>query len=131
MEKDRKHIPQVYLRASEDVRLELLAGLLDTDGTYQETGHFYEFTQSERWHERLFDDAEREELSSKKQARRSAHGRKLHDGANKSQKDQSLRGKNRKCRNIYYILVAMRMCGHVLQYFGEIMNFRFLAFVAI
>ena len=57
VEKDRKHIPQVYLRASEDVRLELLAGLVDTDGTYQEASHFYEFTQSERWHERLFDDA--------------------------------------------------------------------------
>ena len=55
--KDRKHIPQVYLRASEDVRLELLAGLIDTDGTYQEASHFYEYTQSERWHERLFDDA--------------------------------------------------------------------------
>jgi len=33
-----KHIPAVYLRASEDQRRELLAGLLDTDGTVNPTG---------------------------------------------------------------------------------------------
>jgi len=33
-----KHIPQAYLRASEGQRRELLAGLLDTDGTVNPTG---------------------------------------------------------------------------------------------
>ena len=33
-----KHIPAAYLRASESQRRELLAGLLDTDGTVNPTG---------------------------------------------------------------------------------------------
>lgn len=35
-----KHIPSVYLHNSSDVRLELLAGLIDTDGSY---GHCYDY----------------------------------------------------------------------------------------
>jgi replicative DNA helicase len=35
---DNKHIPASYLRASEQQRRELLAGLLDTDGTVQKAG---------------------------------------------------------------------------------------------
>jgi hypothetical protein len=44
-----KHIPQVYLINSRAVRLQLLAGLLDTDGYYAPAGKGYEITQkSER-----------------------------------------------------------------------------------
>lgn len=39
-----KHIPAVYLRASERQRRELLAGLLDTDGTVSGTGVEYDTT---------------------------------------------------------------------------------------
>lgn len=41
---NNKHIPQEYISNSEKVRLELLAGLLDTDGCYDERGD-YEITQ--------------------------------------------------------------------------------------
>lgn len=40
-----KYIPDVYLTASLEQRLELLAGLLDTDGT--RSGNFYQFTTCE------------------------------------------------------------------------------------
>jgi 5S rRNA maturation endonuclease (ribonuclease M5) len=40
---DNKHIPEIYLTASIENRLELLAGLLDTDGTL--THNCYEFSQ--------------------------------------------------------------------------------------
>ncbi len=40
-----KHIPKLYLRASEQQRLALLAGLLDTDGTVSHTGAI-EFTNT-------------------------------------------------------------------------------------
>lgn len=40
---DNKHIPQEYISNSEQVRLELLAGLLDTDGYYD--GYNYEIIQ--------------------------------------------------------------------------------------
>ncbi|MEG3634521.1 replicative DNA helicase [Micromonospora palythoicola] len=43
-----KHIPQPYLRASEEQRRELLAGLLDTDGTAAAAGHVQYTTTSER-----------------------------------------------------------------------------------
>jgi predicted phage terminase large subunit-like protein len=39
-----KHIPDVYLTASKRQRLELLAGLLDTDGSLRKTEHRYTFT---------------------------------------------------------------------------------------
>lgn len=35
---DRKHIPSAYLRASREQRLQLLRGLMDTDGTIGKTG---------------------------------------------------------------------------------------------
>lgn len=40
-----KHIPEIYLCASIEDRLELLAGLLDTDGSYDSLRHGYEFSQ--------------------------------------------------------------------------------------
>lgn len=41
---ENKHIPQEYISNSEEVRLELLAGLIDTDGCYDKRGD-YEITQ--------------------------------------------------------------------------------------
>jgi hypothetical protein len=38
---ENKHIPKKYLLASKNQRLELLAGLIDTDGGYYETFTFY------------------------------------------------------------------------------------------
>lgn len=47
--KTEKHIPEIYLTASERQRLELLAGLLDTDGTLVRKERRYQFsTTSER-----------------------------------------------------------------------------------
>ena len=43
-----KHIPVRYLRASEDQRRELLAGLLDTDGSCTPTGNVEFFNTTER-----------------------------------------------------------------------------------
>lgn len=43
---DNKHIPQCYISNSEKVRIELLAGLLDTDGNMQVNG--YEIIQKSR-----------------------------------------------------------------------------------
>lgn len=40
-----KHIPDSYLIASSEDRLEFLAGLLDTDGSYDSVRHTYEFSQ--------------------------------------------------------------------------------------
>ena len=48
-----KYIPSQYLTASLNQRLELLAGLLDTDGTLRKKEHRYSFTTSE---ETLRDD---------------------------------------------------------------------------
>jgi len=48
-----KHIPSDYLTASVGQRLELLAGLLDTDGTLKREEHRYSFTTNEP---RLRDD---------------------------------------------------------------------------
>ena len=45
---DNKHIPPVYLRASEDQRRALLAGLLDTDGTITANGNVQFTTTSRR-----------------------------------------------------------------------------------
>lgn len=42
-----KHIPSEYLVADEEQRLELLAGLLDTDGSLAEKEHRYRFTTNE------------------------------------------------------------------------------------
>ncbi|MEV6691333.1 replicative DNA helicase [Micromonospora sp. NPDC051196] len=50
-----KHIPQPYLRASEEQRRELLAGLLDTDGTVAPAGHVQYTTTSERMAEDVYE----------------------------------------------------------------------------
>ena len=42
-----KHIPSEYLIADEEQRLDLLAGLLDTDGTLKRDEHRYAFTTNE------------------------------------------------------------------------------------
>lgn len=42
-----KHIPEEYLTASLEQRLELLAGLLDTDGCLREKEHRYDFVTSD------------------------------------------------------------------------------------
>lgn len=49
----QKHIPEEYLYASKEQRLELLAGLLDTDGNLSKKEHRYHFTTT---NERLKDD---------------------------------------------------------------------------
>lgn len=49
----QKHIPEIYFTASLEQRLELLAGLLDTDGTLAKAEHRYHFCTSD---ERLRDD---------------------------------------------------------------------------
>ncbi|MBL6277111.1 replicative DNA helicase [Micromonospora fiedleri] len=50
-----KHIPQPYLRASETQRRELLAGLLDTDGTVAPAGHVQYTTTSQRLAEDVYE----------------------------------------------------------------------------
>lgn len=45
--KTPKHIPDEYLTASVEQRLQLLAGLLDTDGTLTKKEHRYQFTTCE------------------------------------------------------------------------------------
>lgn len=46
--KTEKHIPDIYIRASARQRLELLAGLIDTDGTKDREGRYIFSTTSER-----------------------------------------------------------------------------------
>ncbi|RUS28601.1 PRP8 domain IV core-domain-containing protein, partial [Jimgerdemannia flammicorona] len=53
---DRKHVPDLYKLNSRKVRLELLAGLMDSDGTHIDSSCEFRFTQSIRWHKELFDD---------------------------------------------------------------------------
>ena len=48
-----KHIPQDYKSNSREVRLQLLAGLIDTDGSYDKKGNGFYFIQK---NETLFDD---------------------------------------------------------------------------
>ena len=42
---DNKHIPEIYLISDIDQRLQLLAGLLDTDGTYDLSKNTFEFSR--------------------------------------------------------------------------------------
>lgn len=44
---DYKHIPDNYIYTNRDNRLRLLAGLLDTDGSYNKRDNYYTFSQSE------------------------------------------------------------------------------------
>ena len=48
-----KHIPDIYLTASLEQRLQLLAGLLDTDGTLSKKEHRYHYSTTEK---QLMDD---------------------------------------------------------------------------
>lgn len=50
---NNKHIPKDYLYNTRDVRLKLLAGIIDADGHYN--NHNYDFTMSEKY-EKLIDD---------------------------------------------------------------------------
>ncbi|XRB22969.1 hypothetical protein RI054_33g128210 [Pseudoscourfieldia marina] len=53
-----KHIPDKYLKASEENRLKLLAGFMDGDGclSRRSTRDTLKVTQSERVHKELFED---------------------------------------------------------------------------
>ena len=51
-----KHIPDKYLKASEENRLKLLAGFMDGDGCLRSTRDTLEVTQSERVHKELFEN---------------------------------------------------------------------------
>jgi len=53
---DPKHIPEVYMKNSREIRLQVLAGLLDSDGCLVYPENYYVFEQSERHHARLFWD---------------------------------------------------------------------------
>lgn len=55
-ETDCKHIPRAYMMASEQARLQLLAGLMDSGGSLITESLELRFTQSKTWHERLFQD---------------------------------------------------------------------------
>jgi hypothetical protein len=46
--KNNKHIPDNYLKGSIDQRLELLAGLIDSDGNYSIKTHRYTFTNTDK-----------------------------------------------------------------------------------
>lgn len=46
--KTEKHIPDIYLTSSEKQRLELLAGLIDTDGSYDAKGRYHFSTTSKK-----------------------------------------------------------------------------------
>lgn len=45
---NNKHIPSIYYRNSRQVRLQLLAGLIDSDGSYIEHTNVYEITQKNK-----------------------------------------------------------------------------------
>ncbi|BFZ64705.1 pre-mRNA-splicing factor 8 [Saitoella coloradoensis] len=53
---DPKHIPAAYLENTREVRLQVLAGLLDSDGCLVSPENHYAFEQSEQHHARLFWD---------------------------------------------------------------------------
>ena len=46
---NNKHIPEIYLRASYQQRLDLLRGLMDTDGYYHITRHRYVMDTDSKW----------------------------------------------------------------------------------
>ena len=51
---DLKHIPDVFKFNSREVRLKVLAGLIDSDGSYSIIRNCFQFSQSALWHSRLF-----------------------------------------------------------------------------
>lgn len=50
-----KHVPREYIENSKSIRLSVLAGLLDTDGSLSTSRTAYDFVQSAK-HEQIFDD---------------------------------------------------------------------------
>ena len=50
---NNKHIPDIYKINSREIRLQVLAGLIDSDGSYNEKRNIYEFTQKR---ENIIDD---------------------------------------------------------------------------
>lgn len=50
---NNKHIPQNYKASSEETRLQLLAGIIDTDGSYDKKSYGFDFIQK---NEKLADD---------------------------------------------------------------------------
>ncbi|KAK5108138.1 hypothetical protein LTR62_008734 [Meristemomyces frigidus] len=54
LEHDVKHIPNLYMSNSRQIRLQVLAGLIDSDGCYCYTNNAMIFTQSEDWQSVLF-----------------------------------------------------------------------------
>ena len=52
---NNKHIPDIYKYNSRENRLKLIAGLIDSDGSYQKIRNIFEFSQSLE-HEKLMDD---------------------------------------------------------------------------
>ncbi|TEY39244.1 hypothetical protein BOTCAL_0464g00050 [Botryotinia calthae] len=55
-ENDKKHIPSIYMKNTREVRLAVLAGLIDSDGWYVYPENMLGFAQSETWHKTLFWD---------------------------------------------------------------------------
>ncbi len=45
---ENKHIPHIYIANSKENRLELLAGLIDSDGFYDDEHHYFEIVQKNR-----------------------------------------------------------------------------------
>lgn len=50
-----KRVPNIYKQNSYDIRMQILAGFIDTDGSLEQSGTSWELTQSKA-HEQLFDD---------------------------------------------------------------------------
>lgn len=55
-ENDAKHIPDIYLFNSREVRLRLAAGIIDADGSYNPVTNSFLIIQSLDWHEDLLND---------------------------------------------------------------------------
>jgi glutamate synthase (NADPH/NADH) len=51
-----KGIPQVYMDADEDTRLAVIAGLIESDGTYVKSHNTYRFTQTGESHKKIVHD---------------------------------------------------------------------------
>lgn len=83
---NNKHIPHEYKANSRNVRLELLAGILDTDGSYDDNSLGYDFVQK---NEQLFDDV-------------IFIARSLGLSANKKQVTKSCTYKDKKIEGTYY-----------------------------
>ncbi|KAK9373966.1 uncharacterized protein V1513DRAFT_485645 [Lipomyces chichibuensis] len=49
-------IPSEYMEADEETRLAVIAGLIDTDGTFQKKSDKYQFTQCNEGHRKIVDD---------------------------------------------------------------------------